>query len=397
MTKCNEITPTSSATCDIGEVSDDPAKWIINEESITILLKQGFQQHINSDFTLLKRHIHGRNRYLNKNIFYRTLPNGSTQLRPWLIYSKSANAVFCGPCKLFGESQLLTTGCSDWSNVNQYVKDHEESKTHKTKVIDFLQRSKSAKNVHACLEKQINDEMYYWQNILKRVVAVIKRLSSRGLPFRGDDERFGSLHNGNYMMVLELISEFDPFLAKHIETYGNAGKGSTSYLSKTICNEFIEIMAKQLTQKIVSEIKSAKYFSISTDSTPDLSHVDQLTFIIRYVDKTGFPRERFIKFIPNCGHKSEELTKIVLDTVEELTLNIKDCRGQSYDNASNMSGAYSGLQARIKQVNPLIDYVPCSAHSLNLVGTCAAECCSLAVQFFYTVQQLYNFFFGINA
>ena len=178
---------------------------------------------------------------------------------------------------------------------------------------------------------------YYWQNILKRGFAVITRLSSRGLPFRGDDERFGSLHNSNYMLVLELISEFDSFLAKHIESYGNAGKGSTSYLSKTICNEFIEIMAKQVTQKIVSETKSANYISISTDSTPDISHVDQLTFIIRYQYKTSFPRELFIKFIPNSCHQSEELTKIVLDTVEELTLNIKDCRGQSYDNASNMS------------------------------------------------------------
>lgn len=34
---------------------------------------------------------------------------------------------------------------------------------------------------------------------------------------------------------------------------------------------------------------------------------------------------------------------------------IMNCRGQSYDNASNMSGIYSGLQARIKTINPLAD------------------------------------------
>lgn len=356
------------------------------------MLNRGFQQNINADFSLSKREIHSRNRFMNKSVFYRTLPNGSTQLRSWLIYSKSATAVFCGPCKLFGESQVLTAEYSDWSNAHHVVKDHEESKTHKSNVIAFLQRSKSEKNVHVQLEKQINDEIQYWQNVLKRVVAVIKVLSSRGLPFRGDDERFGSLHNGNYMMVLELISEFDPFLAEHIRLYGNAGKGSTSYLSKTICNEFIEIMANQVTQKIVSDIIAAKYFSISADSTPDLSHVDQLSFVIRNVDETGFPRERFIKFIPNSGHKAEELAEVVLSTLEELKLDIKNCRGQSYDNASNMSGGYSGLQARIKEVNRLADYIPCSAHSLNLVGTYAAECCSLAVQFYFVLQQLSNFF-----
>ncbi|KAL4090007.1 hypothetical protein QTP88_024920 [Uroleucon formosanum] len=52
--------------------------------------------------------------------------------------------------------------------------------------------------------------------------------------------------------------------------------------------------------------------------------------------------------------------------------------GQTYDNAMNMSGQYSGLQARIKEINPLADFIPCSAHSLNLIGTCAASCCKNA-------------------
>ncbi|KAG7172178.1 hypothetical protein Hamer_G009519 [Homarus americanus] len=41
-------------------------------------------------------------------------------------------------------------------------------------------------------------------------------------------------------------------------------------------------------------------------------------------------------------------------------------RGQSYDNAATMSGIYTGLQARIKAMNPLAYYVPCAGHSLNL-------------------------------
>jgi len=66
------------------------------------------------------------------------------------------------------------------------------------------------------------------------VVAVVKALASRGLSFRGHDEKFGSSHNGNYLMSLELIAEFDPFLAEHISRYGNIGSGQTSYLSSTM-------------------------------------------------------------------------------------------------------------------------------------------------------------------
>lgn len=67
--------------------------------------------------------------------------------------------------------------------------------------------------------------MDYWRAILKRIVAVIKFLGQRGLPFRGDDDTCGSIHNGNYLGILDLLSEFDPMIASHIARYGNKGKG----------------------------------------------------------------------------------------------------------------------------------------------------------------------------
>lgn len=99
---------------------------------------------------------------------------------------------------------------------------------------------------------------------------------SRGLAFRGDSEVFGCPKNGNYLGCLELISKFDPFLEENVKKFGNPGKGKVSYLSTTICNEFIEILATNLHLKIVSEVKQAKYFGISIDSTPDIAHIDQL-------------------------------------------------------------------------------------------------------------------------
>lgn len=154
-------------------------------------------------------------------------------------------------------------------------------------------------------------------------------------------------------------------------------------------------MANKVLTRIALKANTAKYFSVSADSSPDMSHVDQLTFIIHYISENGTVKERFTKFIPNCDHKSKNLAKTVFNILQELELDIKNCRGQSYDNASNMSEAYTGLQARIKEANLLAEYVPCSAHSLNLVSTCAAECYLEAVCFFTVVQELYIFFFSI--
>lgn len=59
----------------------------------------------------------------------------------------------------------------------------------------------------------------------------------------------------------------------------------------------------------------------------------------------------------------------VLKLLSDLNIDIKNCRGQSYDNAQNMSGIYNGLQARIKKKSITVEFVLCSAHTLNLVGT----------------------------
>lgn len=111
---------------------------------------------------------------------------------------------------------------------------------------------------------------------------------------------------------------------------------------------------------------------------------------MRYTLDDGSPVERFVKFIRMSNHTAAEMEKIVLDTLIFLKIPFEDMRGQSYDNASNMSGKYGGLETKIKMHNPLAMFVPCSSHSLNLVDT-AANCCTEVTKFFMFVEKLYVF------
>ena len=113
--------------------------------------------------------------------------------------------------------------------------------------------------------------------------------------------------------------------------------------------------------------------------------------ILRYV-LSGKPTERFLEFLNMIGHSAVDMESSILDYFDKHTIDISNCRGQSYDNASNMSGRYNGLQARIKEKNPLADYVPCFAHSLNLVGQSAVEKVSGAARFFNLVDYVYTCF-----
>ena len=55
------------------------------------------------------------------------------------------------------------------------------------------------------------------------------------------------------------------------------------------------------------------------------------------------------------------------------------------------------MQTIIRQKSPNAVFVPCSGHSLNLVGQAAVDCCREAVSFFDCVQKLYTFFSGSTA
>ncbi|KAG6937963.1 zinc finger MYM-type containing 1 [Chelydra serpentina] len=256
----------------------------------------------------------------------------------------------------------------------------------------FVQRCKLSGRINSVLLAQFEKECSYWRKVLKRVVATVKLLSSLRLPLRGHDESALSNRKGNFLIYLEYLSEFDDFLKEHFKNYRYCGSGKTKFLTHQTIDEFISIMAEWLRNQFNDEVKDAKYYSIIVDLTPDVSYVDQLTLILRYVTGNGEVVEQFLGFVLLKSHTSECLETTVLEIIANLCLDIKNCRGQSFDNAANMAGKYSGLQARLNNASPSALFIPRSSPSLNLICNAAAESCKGATHFFDFVQNMYAFF-----
>ena len=131
------------------------------------------------------------------------------------------------------------------------------------------------------------------------------------------------------------------------------------------------------------------------DATPDSSHTEQTTFILRYVilkDSQYEIVERFLTYA-DCNNKTgDEISQMVVETFQYNSIPLSDCRAQAYDNGSNMAGKYNGVLAKILQLCPLALFSPCGCHTLNVVGNDAAECIPEAVTFFGTIQTVYNLF-----
>ena len=227
------------------------------------------------------------------------------------------------------------------------------------------------------MQNLTNKEKNRWREILQSEVAVIKFLSKQNFPFRGHREDSNSRNQGNFLETLKLLANYSTVINEHIFGTQLSKKGMTTYLSPTIQNELIELLGIKVKDLILEEIKRAKYFSILLDSTPDVSHIDQMIFVVRYLkidcNSVEQIKESFLNFFPRHGKNAHEITKSILNKVQQNGLDITTCRGQAYDHASTMAGVRTGVQRRIKDINSKPLFIPCGNHSLNLAGVHAVD------------------------
>ena len=222
-------------------------------------------------------------------------------------------------------------------------------------------------------------EVTYWRNVLRRLLKIIQFLAEHNISLRGigGHEKIGDPKNETFLGLVEFIAEFDPVLLEHVRKI-NCQQLFHHYLGKHIQNKLIELVGSRILSTILNAANCNKYYSIILDCTPDISHTEQMSLVIRYVDievanvKIG---EYFLCFIEVNSSTSENLCKIIAQKLEEVGLPLMNCRGLAYDNGANMSGKKSGLQKRIFDLNPQAFFLHCASLSLNLgLGDSAKSC-----------------------
>jgi len=258
----------------------------------------------------------------------------------------------------------------------------------------FEKQLKSSALMDQVSERSLQTEIHFWKKVLHGILEAIIFLAKNNLAFRGSSSNLMDRNCGNFLSLIKLLSNYSPHLATHVE---RMKKKSISYLSPDIQNEFIIQCGNWVRKSILEDVRRAKYFSTLIDSTPDSSKKEQISQIVRYVQCTKdgcIVKESFIDFIASEEKTGIGLSNVVIQKLKRDDLEIQDCRGQGYDNGANMAGAYNGVQKWILNISPKAQFIPCAAHSLNLVGVNAAERVLPAKLILGQIQNVFLYFHG---
>lgn len=255
--------------------------------------------------------------------------------------------------------------------------EHSNQTSHKMAsedAIDFISHAEQGRpSVSQLLQDGASSAILQNRLKLKSILKTIVFCGKQMISLRGHREQANQGSNqGNFRALLDFrIDAGDVVLAEHFK---NAPRNA-QYNSPLIQNDLIVCIGEWIREKILHEVREAKFFSVIADEAADCSNKEQLPLVLRFVDSSGVIREEFIEFIfCDTGTTGSALSNKILEALKGYSLDLNYLRGQAYDGAGNMAGKYQGAAACIQSSYPKAVYVHCAAHTLNL---CVVAACKI--------------------
>lgn len=232
----------------------DPGNWPLLTDKIRTYIVEQKPYHLDVNHYFPSN---ADGRHFDGKWFFKYLPNGENVRRQWLVYSVSKDALFCFPCLLFKKknhkrkSPFCDDGFTDWQHLNPRISEHELSDFHRKCYVDwkeFEKRLKDGKTIDNNLQEVIQNEKRKWRNILKTISNVILFCAKNNLPLRGSSDKVGDDNCGIFLGLIELISQYDPLLAEHVNNVKHSYSNDKvlSYFSPLNQNELVIIMGQQV-------------------------------------------------------------------------------------------------------------------------------------------------------
>lgn len=315
----------------------------------------------------------------------------------WLEYSTIQDAAFCFSCRMFPvpnkpqtENNFISVGFKQWKKANEKdagFAQHERSDYHNISFCSwkyFQDHMRKGATIDVALksthEKTISGNRHY----VKQIARVLCLTARQKIAQRGHRESIDSENRGNFLEILDLLSEQDEVVQKRLR-----GQQRVKYTSPQVQNDILSVMAQMIRSTISKEVSSSGDYSVMLDESKDISKREQLSVVVRYVYNNSI-HEEFLDFERLKELNAPYLKDKLCNVLTACEIKISDCVAQTYDGASVMSGCNKGVQALFRKENaPHAVYIHCYNHRLNLVIVDSVKSVRMAENFFSFLEELY--------
>jgi hypothetical protein len=228
-------------------------------------------------------------------------PDWFLEFGNWLEYSVSKDAVFCLCCYLMrfeigennGWDAFFTEGFSNWKKkcrLSVHVGGPCSAHNQAWRKCNALMNQKQ--HIEVAIWKQSDLVKREYRIHLTGTIKCVRLLLRLGLAFRGNDESVDSKNKGNFLEVQQ-------FHADNNEEFGEVLKSCRKNLklvAPSIQKDIVKAAAFETTKAIIDDLKD-DLFSILIDESRDVSVKEQMSVVLRYVDKKGHVLERFLGIV----------------------------------------------------------------------------------------------------
>lgn len=135
-----------------------------------------------------------------------------------------------------------------------------------------------------------------------------------------------------------------------------------------------------------------------SEGSTDTGIIEKETVFVRYVDKQGQPRTKFVDIVPLESATADGVCNAVTTSLETIDIDQETLKkklvGCNFDGPSVMMGKKSGVAVQIqKKVPQPVVILHCVAHNLELAVLDAVKTVPYLETFHETIRQVFKFYY----